>query len=88
MTEHPKDVKVKITFYKESGKWYESGTAIVNHFLFEPEFKQDLVNTQDVLSNWDNDFYVVVEDFDDNENGFHQVLYKPGEFTGIHKQTV
>ncbi|RHW37301.1 hypothetical protein D1B31_16170 [Neobacillus notoginsengisoli] len=84
----PNNHKISVTFYKESGKYYSSGTAVVNHFMFEDGYKQDIVNTQDCLRDgWQehSDFYVVTSASDDVD-GFHEALYKPGAFKGIKRE--
>lgn len=84
----PTNQVIHVTFYKSSGKYYSSGTAIVNHFLFQDEYKQDIVNTQDCLADgWQDhsDFYVTTSAPDDAE-GFYEALYQPGAFKGIKKE--
>jgi hypothetical protein len=81
----PQNQEVNITFYKTTGKYYSSGTAVVNHFLFEDEYKQDIVNTQNVMMDgWQGNHYVVVSS-DDKADGFHEALFFPKEFSGIKK---
>lgn len=43
MTNKPINQKVKVTFFTPTGKYKYSAVATVSHFIFEPEFKQDIV---------------------------------------------
>jgi hypothetical protein len=84
MTEEPQVVTV--TFYKESGKYYTSGTAVVTHFLFEDEYLQDIVDTQRALQDgWQEGPYYVVVSSNDTK-GFHEALYLPGSFAGLTRR--
>ena len=85
-------MKVQVTWFKESGKWYASGNAWVTTSLVEVEqLKQDIVNTQDALfAGWvGDDFYVVVKGTEDQEEPlncpFVTWLFKPRAFVGMHK---
>lgn len=81
----PVNQVVNLTFYKESGKYYTSGKAIVNHYLFDQEYKQDIVNTQDALRDgWQGNYFVVVSS-DDIADGFHEALFRTSEFIGVTK---
>lgn len=87
MLNKPVNQIVNVTFYKLSGKYYTSGTAVVNHFEFEDGYKQDIVNSQNAINEgWQGNYYVVVN-ADDDAVGFHDRLYKPEDFIGIHKQS-
>lgn len=83
----PNNQKIKIVFYKLSGKWYGSGEAIVNHYMFEDKYKQDIVNTQNVLMDgWqDHENFVVVVSGMEDEEGFNEGLFQPNAFKGIKK---
>lgn len=91
-TNRPVNQPVKVLFFKETGKYYASGTATVNHFLFEEGFKQDIVNTQDCLQkNWMGNFQVMTEEVDDADNAqgapsFATHLFESSEFRGIRYQ--
>jgi len=86
MQERPVNQKIKLTFYKKSGKYYTSGEAIVNHFQFEDEYKQDIVNTQNAMRDgWQGNYFVVTSS-DDHAVGFHEALYLPNEFKGLRKR--
>lgn len=87
MGNRPVNQEVNITFYKESGKYYTSGVATVNHFQFEEGYKQDIVNTQNAMRDgWQGHYYVVVSS-DDDAVGFHEALFFPDEFRNIRKTT-
>lgn len=86
--ERPINQMVNLKWFKESGKFAYSGRAVVNHFLFEDGFKQDIVNTQDsIRDGWQDhsDMYLVVT-APEEVNGFFEVLYTPGRFAGIKKE--
>lgn len=81
----PNNHEIKVTFYKLSGKFYSSGKAFVSHYLFEDDYKQDIVNTQDALrEGWEGEFFVVTSSNDDAD-GFHEALFTPCEFDGMRK---
>lgn len=86
--DRPKNQLVDIKFYKSTGKFYSSGKAVVNHYLFEDGFKQDIVNTQSELRDgWQDheNFYLVVT-APEHVNGFFEHLFMPGAFKGIKKE--
>lgn len=86
MAERPVNQEVNLTFFKKSGKYYTSGKAIVNHYLFEDEYKQDIVNTQTAMrEGWQGGYFVVIS-ADADVDGFHEALFMPGDFEGIKKQ--
>lgn len=88
MSERPTNQMIKLTFYKESGKYYTSGEAVVNHFQFEEGYKQDIVNTQNAMRDgWQGNYYVVTSS-DDNAVGFHEALFQPSDFKDIKKNIV
>lgn len=69
--------KIRITMYKDSGKYYtdEVVTSEKNMFEWSDEFKRFVVdNLPATLS----EGYIVVEDMPDG-HGFHNVLYKTSE---------
>lgn len=82
--DRPDKQLIDVSLYKETGKWYASGKAVVNHFLFEDEFKQDIVNTQNALSGIE-ELYVVTS-APEHVNGFFNRLFKPGDFAGLRKE--
>ena len=87
MSERPNNQVVNLTFYKLSGKYYTSGTAVVNHHLFEDEYKQDIVNTQNGMRDgWPGNYFVVVSS-DDNVTGFQEALFLPDDFANIRKES-
>jgi hypothetical protein len=88
VSDKPKNQMIDVAFYKSSGKWYASGKAVVNHFIFEDGFKQDIVNTQtELVDGWQEDEFYVVTSAPEHVNGFFEVLWKPGEFSGIKKDS-
>ena len=83
----PVNQMIDVDFYKPSGKWYTNCRAVVNHYLFEDEFKQDIVDTQDGMSDgWQDGDYYVVTSVPEHVNGFFNALFKPGDFAGIKKR--
>ena len=87
MNEKPQNQLIDVTFFKMSGKWYASGKAVVNHFLFEEGFRQDIVNTQKVLMDgWQDhlEFFVVTH-APEHVNGFFEHLFHPSAFAGLKK---
>lgn len=82
----PKNQIVRLNFYKPTGKWYASGKAVVNHFIFQEGFKQDIVDTQSTLRDgWQGEFYVQTS-CPEEVNGFFECLFHPEEFKGIKLQ--
>lgn len=67
-------MKIKITIYKESGKYYTD--EIVENkkdiFAWEEEFRDFVRNNIPAKL---NQGYITVEDVNDNQS-FHQILYK------------
>ena len=87
MSMNPNNQMIDVTFYKSTGKYYASGTAVVNHFLFEDGFKQDIVNTQTELADgWQNDDFYVVTSAPEHVNGFFEKLWMPGTFSGLKRE--
>lgn len=86
MNERPKNQLVRVNFYKPTGKWYSSCKAVVNHFIFQDGFKQDIVDTQTALGDgWQGSFYVQTS-CPEEVNGFFECLFHPEEFVGIKKK--
>lgn len=92
MTEQTKQqpYKVRINFFKTSGKWAYEAIATTTHFTFEDGFIQDIVNTQDgIHDGWQGEFDVTVEnanpDYDYKTEPFAKRLYKAADFIGIKK---
>ncbi|USK56531.1 hypothetical protein LIS82_08705 [Cytobacillus solani] len=84
----PKNIEIKVSFYKSSGKWYSSGEAVVNHYLFEDGFLQDIVNTQNCLRDgWqEHENFTIVTSYDGEENYFFEALIRPEIFKGLIKE--
>lgn len=87
-SDRPVNQMIDIAFYKQSGKWYGNGRAVVNHFLFDDEFKQDIVNTQTALMDgWqEHENFYVVTSAPEHVNGFYEALFHPGDFKGLKKE--
>lgn len=81
-----KPFTVAVDFFKpESGKWYTSGKAEVSHHLFEDEFLQDIVDTQDAMQDgWQGRYTVVVRNMDDDDP-FSCKLFLPSRFANVQK---
>lgn len=85
----PVNQKIRVMFFKKTGKYYTVGNAIVNHFLWEDEFKHDLVNTQDSLKDgWQGEFQVLTEELDDDNetSNFATFLFDADSFVGIERE--
>lgn len=83
MSKRPKNQLIDITFFKKTGKYYAETRAVVNHFIFEEGFKQDIVNTQDVMrEGWQGD-YIVVTSAPEHVNGFFEGIFFAEEFEGL-----
>lgn len=86
-----KERKVKLIFYKGNGKFYTGGEATVKHWLYEDEYKQDIVDTQNALiEGWQNsDFYVQVTEHENyagkSVDTFDEHLFTIGAFKGLEK---
>ncbi len=84
---------IKITWFKESGKYYSDGEVDVGeNLLWEPKFKQAIVNNQITMTDgWqDNDFFVMTDSLheshiDRNYRGFYTQLFMPHSFKGYVK---
>ena len=82
--------KLRVTFYKQSGKLAYEAVATTNLYSFEDGFKQAIVDTQDgITDGWQGEFFVVVQnynpDYDVEKEPFVNNLYWPGDFVGINK---
>lgn len=85
-SERPRNQLIDVTFFKKTGKYYTSTRAVVNHFIFEDGFKQDIVNTQDTLHDgWQGEYFVVTS-APEHVNGFFEGLFHPKEFEGIKEE--
>lgn len=77
--------QIRVDFYKESGKWYAGGEVEVEHDLFQEEFRQDIVNNQQILHDgWQGNFIVVTNNLPD-DNLFAMQVFLPSRFLGISK---
>lgn len=81
-----KPYNVKVTFYKETGKYYADCLLSSTHYLWEEEFKQDIVNNQNCLKDgWQGEFIVTTENENDNDP-FCCQMFKSHEFKNIKKE--
>lgn len=82
-----KTYEINVDFFKpQSGKWYSGGTVKVDHYLFEKEFKQDIVNNQKVLHDgWQGEF-VIVTDNNNDDDPFAKRIFRAEEFIGVRRQ--
>lgn len=67
-------MKIKITVYKESGKFYASDIVENDEpiFIYEDEFKQFIFYNLPAIV---DDGYVTVTNIDENDSNFYEVLY-------------
>ena len=79
---------IRVDFYKHSGKWYAGGNVDVGkNCIADIDFKQNLVNNQNILQDgWQRDFYVVTNDVPNENKFFNKKLFLPEEFIGIRKE--
>ena len=89
-------MKIKVDWYKLSGKWYSGDLVEIGETqLWQPEFKQAIVDNQkELVESWnqsrDDGFFVVTsttdeQDNDPNFHGFYNALFTPDKFFGIVK---
>lgn len=61
-------MRKQIIFFKPSGKFYTEGTYESNAHIWEPQFKEDIRNTQNAMAGeWWNDhdgWHVLTDDTD------------------------
>ena len=86
MSERPKNQMIDVTFFKKTGEYYTHAHAIVNHYIFEEGFKQDIVNTQNGMGEGWQGKYIVVTTTPEHVNGFFEGLFFAEEFEGIKKE--
>lgn len=80
-----KSRKIRVDFFRESGKWYSGGEVKVNHLLFEDEFKQDIVDNQEILHDgWQGSYIVVTDDVED-DGLFSKAVFLPSQFKYLRK---
>lgn len=78
--------KLKVTFYKANGKYYMDGFAITSHYYWDSRFKQDIVNSQDCMTDgWQGNFLLVIENTNDDDP-FAQVVHFPEYYTNLKKE--
>lgn len=88
-------MKIRIDWYKESGKWYAGEEIEIsgNYHIWEEEFLQEIVDNQNqLIDGWQADqFIVVTGDLqkyaeDRNYQKFYHQLFPQGRFLGIKKR--
>lgn len=82
--------KLRVTFYKKTGKLAYEAVATTNKYSFEDGFKQAIVDTQDGINDgWQGEFFVIVQnynpDYDVENEPFVNRLYMPEDLVGIVK---
>ena len=81
---------IKMDWFNERGKWKYGGVVEVGDiYMFDPNFKQILVNNQtELMDGWeDHDYYVVLDNIDNDSNShFCKCLYPPGSFAGMRRR--
>lgn len=88
-------MKIRVDFFRESGKWYEGGIVDIGDAkLWKGDIQQAIVDNQEILKDgWQNQdyFYVTTRDlpetYDDPEyKEFFIHLFAPHKFRGLKKQ--
>ena len=88
-------MKIRIDWYKESGKWYAGEEIEIsgNYRIWEEEFLQEIVDNQNqLIEGWQGDQFIVVTgdlqkyDEDPNYDKFYHQLFPQGRFLGIMKR--
>lgn len=94
--EEREDLIIKVTFFKESGKYYTHGKVDIGKVRLwqgDDSFKQAIVDNQTMLTDsWIGNMHVVTEDLpehdsDPNYREFSSALILAHEFRGM-KRTV
>lgn len=71
-------MKLKVTFYKTTGKYYEEGFVTVDpEKIHDRDFVLEIIKNQKIVGHPEG-FYMVVEDTDE-DGPFCQRLYFPKE---------
>lgn len=83
-------MKIRVDFYKETGKWYEGGIVDIGDTpgWDTHAVKQAIVDHQNILGDgWQNQdyYYVVVGNVDDNDD-FCMRHFKPMDFFGLKRR--
>ena len=88
-------MKIRVDFYKPSGKWYEGGEVKIGEArLWKGDLPQAIINNQNILfDGWQNEeyYYVVTDDIpelfnDPNYKEFFKALFRPQAFKNLIKQ--
>lgn len=86
LSERPRNQLIRLNFYNKHGKWKYSGKALVNHYLFEDGFKQDIVDTQTaIVDGWQGEYFVQTS-CPEEVNGFFEALFLPSSFNDIERK--
>ena len=78
-------MKVKVNFYKQSGKWYAGGIVDIGNVSVHSTnaLEQAIVDNQGILMDgWQGQYYVVVDNVSDDDD-FCMRLYVAKAFRGI-----
>ena len=89
-------MKIRVDFYRPSGKWYEGGEVeIGNAKLWRGDLPQAIVNNQNILTDgWQEQdcYYVVTSDLIECDNDdlncydFVKALFLPDKFKGLKRR--
>lgn len=84
---------IKVEFYKLTGKYYSGGEVdIGNCKLWSSDFKQTIVNNQNILiDGWQGQYLVhtrdlSIHDLDPAYTEFYMRIFSPHEFDGMRKE--
>lgn len=77
-------MKVLVTWYRDSGKWYAAGEVEVDNDAiakYDGTFERQIMERQKVMQpgSFDGEYYITIQNIgDDFSGGFAERLYKPG----------
>lgn len=87
-------LKIKVDFYKDSGKWYSGGIVDIGSVRLwhgEETVKQTIIDNQKILADsWIGRFHVVINDLPENKQKadyqeFTNALYFAESFVGMKR---
>lgn len=58
---------VQVDFYKDTGKWYSGGEVECDKMPWEDGIRESIEKNQQILTNIDPSFYMVVSDLTESE---------------------
>ncbi len=85
-------MKIRVDFYKTDGKWYSGGDIDINLHIWDDDFKQEMVNKQNIMQEgWQDQYFIVTSDtaqnhLDPNYRDFYMRHWMPWEFIGYKKK--